>query len=450
MRRLVLELAIALTTLAVSGALAQDIYTGEHPGEPLPSSFAAGSPAALDLTTIEELALQSNPTLVQAGAQVAISRGKALQAGLLPNPQLGYVADQIGADGTAGELQGMFVEQEIVTGGKLRLSRAKYVQEASQAQIQLLAQRYRVLYSVRVAFYDALIWQERVKLLRDLTQNANDAALTVEELLNVGQANKADALQAKIEKRRSDSDLQMAEQRLQGSFEALSAVIGVPELARGELKDSVDLDYSVSFSREELLDNLLACSPELRFARAEVARDQIALERERREPIPNVTLRAETGYNFEVRDTVSGVEVGLNIPLFDRNQGTILQARSEVTRAQAEVARVELLLRRRFAEVYTEYSTSVQTAKTYQEELLPEASEVYKLYEESFRQRRAAWPQVLAAQRDYYQLFDNYLDLVSSARRAEASLNYYLLDDGLSQPLEPTPGGHQDATPKPR
>lgn len=450
MRRLVLGLAIALTALLGSGTLAQEMQMGASPEESLPVGALSSGRASLNLESVEQLALQSNPTLVQAGAQISISRGKALQAGLRPNPQLGYVADQIGAEGTPGELQGMFVEQELVTGGKLRLSREKYAQEARQAEIQLLAQRYRVLYSVRVAFYDALLWQERLRLRRELKKNAGDAATTLDELLNVGQANKADALQAKIEKRRSESDLEIAERRARGSFEALSAVVGAPDLAHTELQGSFKVDYAAAFSREELLGNLLACSPEIRFARAEVVRDQIALERERREPIPNVTLRAETGYNFEVNDTVSGVEVGLNIPVFDRNQGTILQARSELTRAQAEVQRVELVLRKRFAEVFTEYESSMISAKTYHEELLPQANEVYRLYMESFQQRRAAWPQVLDAQRDYYKLFDDYLNIVSEAKRAEASLDYYLLDDGLMQPPEPTPGGHQDATPKPR
>ena len=81
-------------------------------------TVAPGMPTeVLDLAALEQIALERNPTLVQAGAQVRISRGAALQAGLYPNPNVGYVADQIGIEGTAGELHGLFVEQEIVTGG---------------------------------------------------------------------------------------------------------------------------------------------------------------------------------------------------------------------------------------------------------------------------------------------------------------------------------------------
>ena len=74
-----------------------------------------------------------------------ISRSKTIQGGVAPNPIAGYAAEQIGAEGTAGELQGIFFEQQIVTGGKLQLSCAKFIQDARQAELQVLAQRYRIL-----------------------------------------------------------------------------------------------------------------------------------------------------------------------------------------------------------------------------------------------------------------------------------------------------------------
>ena len=79
----------------------------------------------LSLSQLESIALESNPTLVQARAQVEASLSKSLQAGLMPNPVMGYVSEQMGAGGGPGETQGGFIEQEIYRGGKLRLSRAR-------------------------------------------------------------------------------------------------------------------------------------------------------------------------------------------------------------------------------------------------------------------------------------------------------------------------------------
>jgi cobalt-zinc-cadmium efflux system outer membrane protein len=396
------------------------------------------------------MALQRNPTLVQAGAQVQISRGKAIQAGLYPNPELGYVSEQIGADGNAGELQGLFVEQQIVTAAKLDLSRAKFAQEVRQGELQALAQQYRVVQGVRVAYYDTLVHQRRLDVQRQLFQMAQEVTTTVRELVNVGQANRADLLQAEVELQRAKAKREAAQRRLNGAWEELSAVIGMPQLATTSLADELDIAQRDRIDRDAALANILACAPQLRFARAEVRRDQIALQRERVEPIPNLNVRAEAGYNFEAPDTVAGVEIGVRLPLFDKNQGTILQAQAELMRAQAEVERIELMLRKRFAETFADYEASLVLADTYGSEALPKAAEIYQLYFESFQNRRAAWPQVLDAQRDYYDLYEEYLENLLDARRAQVQIDTFLVDDGLRQPPEPTPEGHRETTPKPR
>src|SRR5690349_14738440 len=87
-----------------------------------PAGAAEPPPPMLNLAALERLALERNPTLLQAGANIEAAQGRAQQAGLYPNPTVGYVGERIGAGGTAGEMQGLFIDQTIVTAGKLRLS----------------------------------------------------------------------------------------------------------------------------------------------------------------------------------------------------------------------------------------------------------------------------------------------------------------------------------------
>jgi cobalt-zinc-cadmium efflux system outer membrane protein len=233
-------------------------------------------------------------------------------------------------------------------------------------------ERYRVVYGVRVAFYNALARQRRVELHRQLAENAEELTKTVRELLNVGQANRTDLLQAQVQLQRAQATLLMAELRHQGSWEELAAVVGLPDLGPTPLEGSLEFEDGGTLNREDALNYLLlTCSPQLRFAPAEVVRDRIALRRERVEPIPNLNLRAESGYNFEAGDTVAGVEISVRLPLFDKNQGTILQARAELSRAQAEVTRVELMLRKRFAQAFAEYEAASLLARTLAQEALP-------------------------------------------------------------------------------
>lgn len=77
-------LSAALAAHASHGS-AQDSPDHAHSAE----TIAPGEATSFDLASLEMLALERNPTLVQAGAQVTISRGAAIQAGLYPNPTAG-------------------------------------------------------------------------------------------------------------------------------------------------------------------------------------------------------------------------------------------------------------------------------------------------------------------------------------------------------------------------
>ena len=54
-------------------------------------SSTASQAATLSLAGLEVLALQNNPTLFQAQAAVSAQQGTHRQAGLNPNPQVGYL-----------------------------------------------------------------------------------------------------------------------------------------------------------------------------------------------------------------------------------------------------------------------------------------------------------------------------------------------------------------------
>ncbi|MCA9146816.1 MAG: hypothetical protein KDB05_28755, partial [Planctomycetales bacterium] len=129
--------------------------------EPL-DAVGPDSPAALTLQQLEEMAITANPVLAKAQAFVDAARGKWVQVGLPPNTALGYSGQQIGSHGQA-EQNGVYLQQEFVRGGKLRLNRAIVDQKIAQAEQILATQQQRVLTDVRLGFYDVLIAQRRTE-----------------------------------------------------------------------------------------------------------------------------------------------------------------------------------------------------------------------------------------------------------------------------------------------
>jgi cobalt-zinc-cadmium efflux system outer membrane protein len=411
----------------------------------IPTEPAARLPAVLGLAELEQLAFQRNPTLVQAAANVDVAKGRQLQSGLYPNPTVGYSGEQIGLRGKAapGEQQGMFIDQTIVTAGKLRLNRARDAQEMAQAEFQVQAQQFRVVNGVRTRFYQLLAMQRLLGVRAELLQVAEDAVTTTEELVNVGAANRADLLQARIEARQEKVAQENSRTLYEAVWKQLAAFVGEPCLPpvrlQGNLEDATKLpDFEIT------LAHLLEASPEVQIARSDVARGQFALKREQVEPIPNINVRVSTGYDFESRTETTSVQIGARLPLFDKNEGNIRAARADLMRAQAETARVELSLRQRLARQYARYKTALATVESYRKGNLPDAKEAYELYLESFRKRRAAWPQVLVAQRTYFQISVDYVEALNDLHRAEVAILGLLLVDDLDEPMSPRRGRGQE------
>jgi cobalt-zinc-cadmium efflux system outer membrane protein len=436
--------ACLLVTLLAPGTAARS--------EPPPASAAGGLPArrpeaaaALTVADLEQMAVRGNPTLAQAAARVEAARGRAQQAGLYPNPTVGYVGDRIGAAGTAGEMQGAFIDQTIITAGKLKFSRARYAQEVAQTGAQALAQHYRVLNGVRMRFYQVLALQRLPDVQADLLRVAEDAVTTTAESVNVGAANKADLLQARIEARQERVALENTRAEYLAAWRQLAAFVGNPCLPPARLQGDLEAPAAVP-DYDTTLAHLLEASPELQAAHAQVAGNGFALKREQVEPIPNVQLQVSNGYDFETRNDVTSVQVGVRLPLFDRNQGNIRAAQAQLAYAQANVRRVELSLRERLARAYARYRTALALAESYRKENLPDARQAYELYLDSFRNRRAAWPQVLVAQRTYFAMSVDYVHALEQLHRAEVAILGLLLVDALDEPGPPSdaPAPRQD------
>lgn len=94
------------------------------------------------LDELRQLAITNNPTIGQAAASVDMSRGIQKQAGLYPNPQVGYLRSDSNPDG-ATRTSGAFFGQEIVTRKKLQKAQNAESWEVNQKNWNYEAQGCR-------------------------------------------------------------------------------------------------------------------------------------------------------------------------------------------------------------------------------------------------------------------------------------------------------------------
>jgi len=393
------------------------------PGEGTASTFG------LSLVELEAMAERCNPTLAQAVAQVQAARGQCLQVGLYPNPVVGYVGSEIGNEGRAGQ-QGSFIGQEVVTAGKLHWNRAVASQGVRQAEYAWATQRFRVLTDVRRGFYDVLVAQRTVELAEQLVAVGERGVKSTEDLMKAKEVARVDVLQSRIEADSARILLEKARNRYTAAWRNLAAVVGDPALSPTPLAGRLQ-DGMVRFTWEETLNRLLTESPQLAGAQAGVARAEAALSRECAGRIPNVDLQAGVQYDNATRDAFASVQVGVPIPIYNRNQGNIARAQAELTAARHEVQRVRLALEQRLAAVFEQYATAHQEVEKYNHDILPNAEESLRLVSAGYRQGEFSYLVLLTAQRTYFQTHVAYLDALRDLRAATATLEGNLLSDSL-------------------
>lgn len=395
------------------------------------------------LDELEQMALANNPTLTQATTQVRASNALRRQVGLYPNPTVGYLGEEVRGGSFGGGEQGFFISQAFVTGGKLGLNRKIVGHEVKIAEFETEEQRYRVLNAVRLAYYRVLAAQEMLDAKRDLVRIAAETVKTAQQLRNLGQADETEVLHAEVEEQQLRMAVLMQENSLQQSWRALASVVGDPRLSMGTVLGDLEQDLPV-LDEQLVVEGLVSESPAVRIAQASVDRARAVLARERRETIPDIHLRAGLQQNNQRLEGVGRavglqgfVEVGVQLYIFNRNQGNIEAAKANVERAQAEARRVQLVLRERGSTFFQMYRNSRIMVDQYRNELFPRARQAYEIMVTRYGRMLASYPQVIMTQRTLFQLQTDYISALEDLWMNSIALRGYLLTDGLEAPARP-------------
>jgi outer membrane protein, heavy metal efflux system len=398
---------------------------------PPPASEPSAAPSGMSLAEWETLAERNNPTLAQAAARIEAARGECVQAGLYPNPRTGYLASEIGDEKQAGQ-QGAFVGQEFVTNGKLQRNREVAMQAIQQAQCAWAVQRGRVIGDVRRAFYDVLVAQRTMELTDQLLRVGQEGVRAAEGLLKVKEVSRFDVLQSRIEADSAEILAEKARNRYAAAWRSLAVVAGTPDVPpaplTGELQDGLS-----QLTWEAALARVLSESPAMAEARTGVARAEAVISRECAQRVPNIDVQASVQYDNATRDSIAGVQAGVPLPLFNRNQGNIRKAQAELSSARGEVQRAELELRQRLAAAFEQYENARCQVEKYAARILPNAQKSMDLVAAAYRQGESNYVTLLTAQRTFFQVNLAYVEAIRDLRTAAVAIESNLLGDSLQQ-----------------
>jgi cobalt-zinc-cadmium efflux system outer membrane protein len=391
----------------------------------------------LKLEDFLSIADANNPTLRQAAAAVRRSEGQAKQAALYPNPTVGYEGDQIRGGSYGGGEQGGFIAQTIVLGGKLGLRRNIYEQQQQSDKIAILSQQSRVHNDVAQMFYSTVSAQQTVQVRGHLLGLANDALETAHHLSNIGQADAPDVLQAEVEAEQAQIDFEVAQRLFIQKFKGLAALAGKPAIEIAHLDATLDIPPEIDAAH--IVDTIVEQSPSVKQAEQQVMVAEAKLKGARREVVPDLELKAGEQANLEALPEAPGkktgaqsfASAGIELPLWNRNQGNVGSAEAELDHARQEVTRTQLSLRRQADVLLQNYLSAKLEAERYHSALLPRARRAYQLYLDKYQNMAQAYPQVIVSQRTLFELEVHYIDSLDRVWQNAIALQNFTLQGGL-------------------
>ena len=437
MKRHILRCALQWLLLISCGeAVAQGgegAVTKRPLGERYPSYEASAArdsivePDTLRLGDALALALMHNPHLATFSWEVRAREAARLQAGVWPNPEIGFEYENFNF-AASGSFEGIEVAEatlvlsQLVLLGDKRGKRSEVARlDKTMADWDYETTRIATYAATAREFIGVLAAQERLALTEKIVEVARDIRAAVSARVRAGgtlalEENRASvALESsRIERMLAERDVAIARRRLAATWGG-----DTPRFTRaaGRL-DAVD-------ERTPSLDSLLAGvdrNPRVARWTAELHRRRALVELIKADNVPDLNLLAGVRHFNDPDGVAFVVGVAAPLPVWDRKRGAIGEAQSrsdQVAPARAaEATRIE----RDIAVAYEVLEGALAEITGLQDRVLPEADAAATSSGNAYRAGAIQLTDVLDIQRTFFRLRLRYVNALARYHGAVVEL----------------------------
>ena len=389
----------------------------------------AGTTNRVDSLTLEqalEMAERVQPGLVEAKALIEAAEGRKRQAGLFPNPDAIARVEQAPFKGpTLREAEYLAgVAQPLPLGSRLSKAREAEQLERERRVKELEIKRRDLRKRVQSAFATALYQGKAFQTQGEIVAGAEKAAATTKARVDAGDAPREDLARAEMELARAKVEQKRASSLREQATLALAATIGDATLMIKSLEGSLDTTFEIP-----TLESLVAqvgAQPEMALAEADLRVRNARIDLAKAERIPDV--KVELLYRRLEASKENTFDAGLSIPLplFDRNQGRLREARAEATAAEARSRSTQNELTLRLREAHAQLTAALANNRALKSEILPRADTVLQSAEARYAAGDTSLGDVLPVRRDWAVVQLTYLESLRDVMQAWANLGSFL------------------------
>ncbi len=373
------------------------------------SSLPAGD-LSLALADVGPRVRSANPSLLAARLAVAEVRGRHLASGRLANPSAGI--DFQGESQVSPQVFGLTFEQTFPVTRRLRLEKKLTAQLVEAAELEVKDIERKLIAEAQSVAIHILALQEKLVLGTHRTALVSKVAAFVSEQSKTGEISPLEATQARVEAHQHRMEVRKWEGEITTHLASLKPMLGLTPAAQLILKGKLppvrlpnsepnrqnrpDFQLAQARANAAQIDATLAMANKWQDLTA-----AIFAAREQQEISPG--NREHTGF--------AGVRLSIPLPLWNQNEGEILEKSATAQRAKLESDALEQTIAGEAEVAQSEMLALADMAEDTRRNLLPlviaQSAELEKAYESG----QTGQLSVLRAQQQRLELELDAIDL---------------------------------------
>ena len=375
----------------------------------------ASAPAqAWSLESSIARALTVAPELRAADAEIAARTGESTQAGAWPNPTLALRADEkLGIE----DRRGGYNLNQVTFTQALPLHRLRYQRRTAAANLEAARaahnhQRLLLETQTAQAFHTLQLAAERQRLAQERLSFAEGLHRGGDRLVRY--LSPLERARLDILRETAHQDVALAEGKWSEAVAQFRALLALPPDARPETTPLTPVDAPATLTA--LLARLTA-HPALQATQQtrDASRAAVDVARAQRFADPTLSVFREQDYLAGSRQDYTGVMLGVQIPLWNINNGGVARARAEVDKAEALLEAQRRDFGSRLRQAHLHLGHLIEQAEHYRTRLLQPARRVLDLTRKGFTSGEQNGLALVDASNTYFDTQARYLELLRDA-----------------------------------
>jgi len=386
-----------------------------------------GQTSKKDELTLDQciaIALQQNPLVLSSLQQYQASLARVNQAKAFPQPAIDFDSDlqpKFFNFKDSGESY-FGLSQSIEFPGK-RYLRGKIASKESfelMQEIDLL--KLDIIFQVKQAFYGLLLAQEKLKYSQQDLELSQDFLQKAEIKYSVGDVAKVEVLRAGVEASKAANEVRSATNDVRLGKAMLNFLLARKKYAPIEVKGQLKKP-SISLDVERLIQRALAFRPEVKRISLSLEKETLQKRSAYLSYLPDFELGVSK-HRIEGEGSFWDVTLSFPIPLFfwQPKKGEIAEAQANIESLRKKAEHLKNTITLEVEEAYMNALTAENQIRLFEDEILTQAEEVYKMFLFSYQEGEIGGIELIDARRTLMVARKSYADVLYNYDAALAAL----------------------------